>query len=320
MIIVKLTHPSGWFANGHWPYENHFPKNDNCWGNFRFEINNDVKECDFWVVHESVERDETVHCAFENIILVTGEEKTQIPFYDQKYLDQFGMIITSRDDIRHPNVLRMFYLAPWSVKKTFQQILSASPSKVNDFSAVISNRVSSDSHLKRYAFVNKLKGHFKDKMVWFGKGENAIEDKWDGLAAFRYSLALENSSAPFYFTEKIMDCYCANVMPIYWGCPNITDFFPAQSLVGIDLYDFKSSINIIEEAINENAFEKNYEAILQSKNLVLTKYQFIAAIGDALQSLRKHQKPRQSIKIRPKNSFSQRTLLRKVLSKIGRVN
>ena len=28
-----------------------------------------------------------------------------------------------------------------------------------------------------------------------------------------------------YFTEKIMDCLLTKTIPIYWGCPNIADYF-----------------------------------------------------------------------------------------------
>ena len=40
-----------------------------------------------------------------------------------------------------------------------------------------------------------------------------------------YSVAVESSSETNYFTEKLIDCLITKTIPIYWGCPNISDFF-----------------------------------------------------------------------------------------------
>lgn len=303
-IRVKLSHPSSWFKHGHWSYLNHFPKLNPIWGNCHFEINNDaVTECDVWVVHESLTKSETVKCPPENIILVISEEKQQVKYYNPEYLKQFGLIVTSRDDIMHPNVLRTFNFNPWRVRKTYGQIAEAAPSKNDDLSVIVSNNVSTAGHLKRYSFANRLKGHFKDRMIWFGKGENEIEDKWNGLQSYRYSLAMENCSVPYYFTEKIMDCFCASTMPIYWGCKNIFDYYPQESILSIDVDDFKGSIEVIERAIADNLYEKNYQAVQKAKDLTINKYQFIPAIVDVIISrLNLGELPRKRSKIKP-NTF-----------------
>jgi len=300
-IRVKLSHPSGWFQHGHWSYTNHFPALNPVWENCHFEINNEaIEDCDVWVIHESLTKSETVTCAPENVVLVISEEKQQVNHYSPDYLKQFGLVITSRDDIQHSNVLRTFNFNPWRVQKTYDQIINANQSKTEDFSVIVSNNVSTAGHLKRYAFANRLKGHFKDRMMWFGKGENAIEDKWDGLYHHRYSLAMENCSVPYYFTEKIMDCFCASTMPVYWGCTNIFDFFPKESIILIDADDYKGSIETIEKAMADRLFEKNYNSILKAKDLTLNKYQFIPAITDIIKTkIDLSEKPKKKIKIRP---------------------
>lgn len=45
-------------------------------------------------------------------------------------------------------------------------------------------------------------------------------------------------------------------MPIYQGDPTITSYFPADSMILIDLEDFKKSKNIIETAIQNKKWEK----------------------------------------------------------------
>ena len=40
-----------------------------------------------------------------------------------------------------------------------------------------------------------------------------------------YSVVVESSSEPNYFTEKLIDCLITKTIPIYWGCPNVSEYF-----------------------------------------------------------------------------------------------
>ncbi len=131
--------------------------------------------------------------------------------------------------------------------------------------------------------MNKLKGHFKNRLDWFTKGENTfIEDKWEGLSEYKYSIAIENSMHSGYFTEKITDCFLAGTMPFYWGCPDIKNFFDDRSFILIDRNDFMSSISIIEDAMKEELQKKNAPFINESRRVFLEKYHFTAALTNTL--------------------------------------
>jgi len=157
-------------------------------------------------------------------------------------------------------------------------------------SSIISNLTVLPSHKERFAFINKLKGHYKDQLDWFSKGENTfLEDKWDGLVDYKYSIAIENSSYDNYFTEKLSDCFLAYAYPFYSGCSNISDFFDERSLIIINVKDFKQAIDTIDTAIRENVYEQNLLYIAESRRLVLEKYHFLAALTDILQRQQKQQ-------------------------------
>jgi hypothetical protein len=51
------------------------------------------------------------------------------------------------------------------------------------------------------------------------------KDKFDLFETYQYSLVIENSSQQHYFTEKLIDCLITKTIPIYYGCPNIADYF-----------------------------------------------------------------------------------------------
>lgn len=276
------------------------------WKGVTYQINDSGStEGDFVVVHDDIDKAMKLKTSIGGFVLVTGEEKSIKQKYHQDYLDQFDLIITSRDDITHPNVIRCHYLHPWWVKKNYNELMAMSyPGKTKMLSAIISNLTALPSHKERFAFINKLKGHYKDDLDWFSKGENTfLPDKWDGLAAYQYSVAIENSSHTNYFTEKITDCFLAYTMPFYSGCPNIKDFFDERSFISINTQDFKQAIETIDLAIRENVREKNIGFIKEGRRLVLEKYHFIAALTNIL-----HQQKKQRLKatktIRPQIYFN----------------
>jgi hypothetical protein len=56
---------------------------------------------------------------------------------------------------------------------------------------------------------------------------------------YKFALAFENcDNAVGYISEKILDCFMAGIVPIYWGAPNVTTHIPAECF--IDMRDFQS--------------------------------------------------------------------------------
>ena len=134
-------------------------------------------------------------------------------------------------------------------------------------------------------------------MDLFGKGINFIADKMDGLLPYRYSLAIENASIPYYFTEKINDCFLAYTVPLYYGCQNIDKFFPSKSYIPIDIGNSKAAIKKIRDVIETDDWNARLEAVKEARELVLNRYEPLAGCAAALESLPASQK--RSIKLKP---------------------
>ena len=116
-------------------------------------------------------------------------------------------------------------------------------------------------------FLERISG--KVEFDLFGRGFTPLADKWDGLAPYRYSIAVENYRGPDYWTEKIADCFLSWTMPIYYGCTNITDYFPPEAMVLIDIDDIEEAVDKIREAIAQDLWRKNLDAIEYARKLVL---------------------------------------------------
>eukprot|EP01028_Stygiella_incarcerata_P012144 TRINITY_DN7303_c0_g1_i3.p1 TRINITY_DN7303_c0_g1~~TRINITY_DN7303_c0_g1_i3.p1 ORF type:complete len:232 (-),score=-73.43 TRINITY_DN7303_c0_g1_i3:13-708(-) len=120
---------------------------------------------------------------------------------------------------------------PWHVDKTFDELINLkSIKKTKRISWIVSNLNYLPGHKLRMELHSEV---IKQQLPIdiFGKGINPIKDKFNGLASYKYSIAIENSSSPHYWTEKISDCFLSYTVPIYYGCTNIGNYFPKDSFI-----------------------------------------------------------------------------------------
>ena len=67
-----------------------------------------------------------------------------------------------------------------------------------------------------------------------------------------FHVAIENVRQPHYFTEKLLDCFLTNTMPIYWGCPNIGAYFDTSGMIIITDEDEEGEKGAKEEQQEED--------------------------------------------------------------------
>jgi len=119
-------------------------------------------------------------------------------------------------------------------------------------SMISSTKNITNDHKYRQKILNKYKGIID----CYGRGHNPINKKEDGLRDYYFSIAMENETYPYMFTEKITDCFATKTIPIYWGTSTIGDFFNDKGIIfltddfkiedlSVELYN--SKIEYIEE-------------------------------------------------------------------------
>ncbi|MEN9571247.1 MAG: hypothetical protein RL172_2478 [Bacteroidota bacterium] len=239
---------------------------------------------DYWVIWGDIKPvQSTGVCPPQNIIYITDEVNEQ-RFYLQPFLNQFAAVITCRTDLRHAHILQHHELNTWMVQRSYQQLVAETfIEKSKKISVVSSNLTWLPGHKKRFALVNKLAGHFKDKLAVFGKGIHPVADKYDALAPYQYSIAIENSAVPGYFTEKITDCYLTHTMPVYFGCPDIDNYFDADTMLKIDVENFEGTVQQIEQLLDEDPYQQLLPLIYQQKQRYLSAYHIFNILPSLLQ-------------------------------------
>ncbi|WP_434724977.1 glycosyltransferase family 10 domain-containing protein [Mesorhizobium sp. RIZ17] len=63
------------------------------------------------------------------------------------------------------------------------------------------------------------------------------QTKLETIGRYRFCLALENSIAPDYVTEKMFDPLAAGTVPVYLGAPNGADFVPENCYIDAASFD-----------------------------------------------------------------------------------
>jgi hypothetical protein len=95
--------------------------------------------------------------------------------------------------------------------------------KTKGISMIASNKRMSDGHNFRHEIIEKLQPKYQFD-VW-GSGYKPFDDKLEPLKDYKYSICVMNSSADNFFTEVLLDCFRVGTIPIFWGCPNIGEYF-----------------------------------------------------------------------------------------------
>ena len=305
MQNVKLT--MGWPE----PVLRQTPHRGGRWGDWQFVIGDDVQVCDFWAVYDGPTYPQRAYCRKGHVVLIT-QEPPCIRGYHPDFLKQFSAVLSFRTDLSHPCVLRAPPPVPWHVGSnrrglTFQtlwgydELKRARFEKTQVLSVICSNKTVTEGHRQRLAFVNDLMRHFGPRLHVYGSGFRPILDKWEGLAPYRYHIAIENSRLTDYWTEKASDGLLAGTMLLYDGCPNLQEYFPSGCFRRIDRNEVAGAIGVIEQTLAEDPWEAAVPDLLRARDLVLDEYNIFPMLVKHLSGL--PPRPPRWVRLREEETF-----------------
>lgn len=272
------------------------PDQTNQIGEVKFIFNRDCREYDWLVAYDTLpsvggERfplwEETLACPRQNTLFITSEPST-IKVYGKAFLSQFGHVLTSQEPwaVQHLGAIFSQPGLVWFYGKTYPEAVAGFPmEKSGIISTVCSTKQQKHTlHSRRHDFTQRLKGELPQLEV-FGKGHRPVDYKFEALDPFRYHVAIENHLAPHHWTEKLADAFLAGCLPFYFGCPNVFDYFPEESLIPIDIRDFEGTSRMIFEAIDSGCYEKRLPAIQEARRLILEEYSTFPMLAGLIATL-----------------------------------
>ncbi|MEK9570190.1 MAG: hypothetical protein VW124_14345 [Paracoccaceae bacterium] len=124
-----------------------------------------------------------------------------------------------------------------------------------------------EGHRFRAQIYETLRGHeFADQIKIFETSFGL--KKLDTLKDTYYSIVVHNSDDDYYFTDQILDCFAAGVVPIHWGSSGYKKEFDSSGVVNFKTLD---DLKTILSNISINDFRNRIGAIKKNQMLV-SKY------------------------------------------------
>lgn len=257
------------------------PGGGGLWDGVRFTLD-EVEECDFLVVlNHRMKEDIRVRCP-EGRVWALMQESYVWGFTDwmvEGHRD-FDRVYTNHLPVKGGKYRVSHPAVPWHVLRSFDELVScAVPEKNRSLSWIVGDCRDLPGHMKRLSFLRFLQSERDLEIDLVGRAVRYIEDKWDGLAPYRYSIAVENATCPDYWTEKLADCYLAWTVPIYHGCPNLEDYFPAASFLRIDIDRPREALDAIRRILREDDWSRRVPALEEARRRVLHEHQLFPRLA-----------------------------------------
>ena len=94
-------------------------------------------------------------------------------------------------------------------------------------------------------------------------------------------MAFDNGQYNNYFGTQFTDAILSWTVPIYWGSPNIAEFFPEGSYISFDASN-PDEVHRIVSTLKRDDYEKRIPALKEARQLILNKYNIWPTVYEAL--------------------------------------
>ena len=115
--------------------------------------------------------------------------------------------------------------------------------KTKIMSIMVSHKSYTPGHKYRHALVSYILKHRLPIDIW-GNGAKMYKQRFpennniygdfksmsEMCENYMFTIAIENTSHDHYFSEKIVNPFMYNTIPLYWGCKKIEEYFPKYSI------------------------------------------------------------------------------------------
>jgi hypothetical protein len=208
----------------------------------------------------------------------------------------FKYILTYNEDILRecPNAVKYIYGTTWIKEDDYNNIdISLKKFKI---SKVLGYKNWTSGHNLRHEIYRRQQEFTEFPLdIYRGNHGPRLEDisnnlllpednKLNLFKEFQFSIVIENSQQPNYFTEKLIDCLITKTIPIYWGCPNISEYFDTTGwIIFNDIDDLKQKLSLLNNSYYSTyteVIDKNYSTAKLYGNLYENLNRAIRTIPD----------------------------------------
>lgn len=203
------------------------------------------------------------------------------------------------------NYSNAYCLGIWWIERPFKELMKMQflprPLKVG---AITTAKMETEGQCLRMEFLQKFARKAPNLLDVWGKDEQALKalfgscyrgslpyngpnarngDKSAAIKPYPFSFVFENCSQQNYFSEKLLDALLLWSFPLYWGCPNLSDFIPYGSYANIPL---NSPYFDVEEIIDWVKLDPpvSIDAMRDARNKILWKHNLWAMLSRVIET------------------------------------
>lgn len=263
MLHIKISIPN---ETSNSSFADFIDYDSKLYRNVKFHINTDIEEADYWFVFEDLHKEiEKCTVRKDRVFYLNQETSYDVSYFLQthmkEFLNQFNLQFGSYQTYTNKYKNTLPFL-PWMINfnstgslfdKTDKNVEFLrnfkNPKKDKMISIICSDKKITNDHKVRYEFTYNLKKYFGENLDWYGQGVNPINNKWQAIKNYKYHIVIENGQRDNLISEKLFDAYLGLSFPLYFGAPNINDYFPKNSLRKINIYNFEETLNTIKNTL-----------------------------------------------------------------------
>ena len=206
---------------------------------------------------------------------------------------KYDYILTFDEEVlrKCPNARKCVFGSCWISPSEWQGIDVGA--KQFAISGVAGSKASTEGHLFRRALYMNQHRFPLPATLFIGQGAHLpkIQNnqalgprKIKLFSTFQFSLVIENSRQANYFTEKLCDCLITKTIPVYYGCPNIGEYFDTSGWILLDRPDVESALQKMY-LLKPGHYEAYFNTVLCNFETVKQYIDFDENINRALRTI-----------------------------------
>lgn len=219
---------------------------------------------------------------YEKIVIIQGMEPKELNYISNEIIQNksyFDKILTSFPDVLSEceNSELFLYASCWILTKNDYSRANYQEEYSNIFTTKKNFELSCVMSQKNFLPGHNLRHNCKDiirkkrKYDLYFPESIPMEEKFKLFQNSMFHIAIENTQNINYISEKIIDCFMSYTIPLYWGCPNISDYF---NIDGIICFNTKEELENILDNLSEDEYYRRMGAVLENYRISFENYAF----------------------------------------------
>ena len=257
-----------------------------------------INDCDYIVVLDSLHNN-LINMGEDNFVKLIGNidkiiyfqrENTEILKTFKKSWFEINLLPRLKHNYSYEDNYFYTFTTAQFLNKTYDELKNMDyPNKLHNISCIVSSKNSDIAYKERVNFITNYSQKYPSSIDIYGKGwKNELgsnykgelgcykkvrsnTSKLNGLLQYKYSICLENYPNEKVTSEKITDCILCWCLPIYSGTNVTNKYFPNESFKLIDIKN-ENTYEYVNNISKNNITQQNIDALRESRNLILDKY------------------------------------------------